>query len=296
MFYTYNYFRQHNNGEEIKNHKEFYKKFSNEREFGGDFSHYDHLIKNRFMDIYGHMINIFLRKMPKNVLDIGCGAGINLPLSKWFDFINYTGIDYAEKTLEHSKSVYSSVHFEVQDAFNLDLNEKFDLAIISSVLILYKEEIDRLKLLENARNSLKDDGLLVAIVWKDSWLLKYSIKLSRVIAMMNKVKLPKDFMGIHFTEKEATNMFNKANFKIEERIHTSQFYGALESVRYLNMKKYKRNFGVAEKELGSEKNQNILQDLKTESNSNFLMSFFYFMAKFFPSSLSMFSIYVLSKK
>lgn len=296
MFYTYNYFRQHNNGEEIKSHKEFYKKFSNEREFGGDFSHYDHLIKNRFMDIYGHMINIFLRKMPKNVLDIGCGAGINLPLSKWFDFIHYTGIDYAEKTLEHSKSVYSSVHFEVQDAFNLDLNEKFDLAIISSVLILYKEEIDRLKLLENARNILKNDGLLIAIVWKDSWLLKYSIKLSRVIAMMNKVKLPEDFMGIHFTEKEATNMFNKADFKIEERIHTSQFYGALESVRYLNMKKYKRNFGVAEKELGSEKNQNILQDLKTESNSNFLMSFFYFMAKFFPSSLSMFSIYILSKK
>ncbi|MCG3675164.1 class I SAM-dependent methyltransferase [Aliarcobacter butzleri] len=296
MFYTYNYFRQHNEDKEIVNHKEFYKKFSNEREFGGGFSHFDHLIKNRFMDIYGHMINIFLRKMPKDVLDIGCGAGINLPLSKYFDFVNYIGIDYAEKTLEHSRSIYPNIHFEVQDAFNLNLKKKFDLSIISSVLILYKEEKDRLKLLENAKNILKDDGLVVAIVWKDSWLLKYSIKLSRIIAKIRKIKLPEDFMGIHFTQKEATIMFEKANFKIEETIHTSHFYGALESVRYLNMKKYKRNFGIGEKEIGNEKKQNILEDLKKESGSNFLITFYYFMANYFPSSLSMFSIYVLSKK
>lgn len=296
MFYTYNYFRQHNNDEEIENYKEFYKKFSNEREFGGNFSHYDHLIKNRFMDMYGHMINIFLRKMPNSVLDIGCGAGINLPLSKWFDFINYTGIDYAEKTLEHSKKMYPNIHFQVQDAFNLNLETKFDLAIISGVLILYKNESDRLKLLENAKNILKDDGLLIAIVWKDSWLLNISIQISKLIAKMKKIKLPEDFMGVHFTEKEAINMFEKANFIVEEKIHTSHLYGALEAVRYLNMKKYKRNFGVAEKELGNEKNQNILQDLKKESGSHFLISFFYFMAKKFPSSLSMFSIYILSKK
>lgn len=296
MFYAYNYFRQHNNDEAIENYKEFYKKFSNEREFGGNFSHYDHLIKNRFMDMYGHMINIFLRKMPNSVLDIGCGAGINLPLSKWFDFIDYTGIDYAEKTLEHSKKMYPNIHFQVQDAFNLNLETKFDLAIISGVLILYKNESDRLKLLENAKNILKDDGLLIAIVWKDSWLLNISIQISKLIAKMKKIKLPEDFMGVHFTEKEAINMFEKANFIVEEKIHTSHLYGALEAVRYLNMKKYKRNFGVAEKELGNEKNQNILQDLKKESGSHFLMSFFYFMAKFFPSSLSMFSIYILSKK
>ena len=296
MFYTYNYFRQHNDEKEIENYKEFYKKFSNEREFGGGFSHYDHLIKNRFMDIYGHMINIFLRKMPKDVLDIGCGAGINLPLSKWFDFVNYTGIDYAEKTLEHSRSVYPKVNFEVQDAFNLKFEDKFDLAIISGVLILYKEESDRLKLLENAKNILKDDGLLIAIVWKDSWLLKYSIKLSRLLAKIYKVKLPEDFMGIHFSQKEAINMFEKANFKVEEKIHTSHLYGSLESMRYLNMKKYKRNFGIGEKEIGDEKKQNILEDLKKESGSNFLITFYYLIAKYFPSSLSMFSIYVLSKK
>lgn len=297
MFYTYNYFRQHNEGKEIDNYKEFYRKFSNEREFGsGNFEHYDHLIKNRFMDMYGHMINIFLRKMPEKVLDIGCGAGVNLPLSKQFDFVDYNGIDYAEKTLEHSRKVYPNVHFEVQDAFNLNLEKKFDLAIISSVLILYKEETDRLKLLANAKDALNDNGLLVAIVWKDSWLLNLSIRISKIIAKNKNIKLPEDFMGIHFTEKEAIDMFEKANFRVEEKIHTAYLYGALESVRYLNMKKYKRNFGIGEKELGNEKSQSILEDLKKESNSNLLMSFYYFMAKYFPSSLSMFSIYILSKK
>ncbi|MGG7073559.1 class I SAM-dependent methyltransferase [Campylobacter sp. 9BO] len=296
MFYTYNYFRQHNEGKEIDDYKDFYRNFSNTREFGGGYNHYDHLIKNRFMDVYGHMINILLRKMPQKVLDIGCGAGVNLPLSKWFDFVQYTGIDYAQKTLEHSKKMYPNVHFEVKDAFNLDLSSKFDLAIISSVLILYKEENDRLKILEQARNVLIDNGLLVAIVWKDSWLLNFSIKLSKIIAKFKNVKLPEDFMGVHFTEQEAVGMFEKANFKVVEKIHTASVWGALESVRYLNMKKYKRQFGNAEKEVGHEKSQSILQDLKNESGSNLLMSIYYTLAKYCPSSLCMFSIYVLEKK
>ncbi len=297
MFYTYNYFRQHNDNEEIKDYKEFYKKFSNEREFGsGNFQHYDHLIKNRFMDVYGHMINILLRKMPNKVLDIGCGAGVNLPLSKWFDFVEYTGIDYAEKTLEHSRTVYPNVNFDVKDAFNLGYKKEFDLAIISSVLILYKKEEDRITLLKNAREALKKDGTLVAIVWKDSWLLNLSIKLSKFIAKRKSIPLPEDFMGIHFTEQEASNMFNKAGFKVSEKIHTAQYYGALESVRYLNMKKYTRSFGKAEKEIGESKPFNILKDLKKESSSSSLMILYYFMAKNFPSSLSMFSIYVLEKE
>ncbi len=297
MFYTYNYFRQYNENKEIKDHKEFYKRFSNEKEFGSDnFSHFDHLIKHRFMNIYGHMINIFLRKMPNKVLDIGCGAGTNLPLSKYFDNIKYTGIDYAEKTLEHSRSLYPNVDFHVKDAFNLDFNKEFDLAIISSVLILYKEEKDRLELLQNAKNSIKDDGTLVVILWKDSWLLKYSILLSKVIAKIRNIPLPEDFMGIHFTENEAVSMFEKVDLNVVEKIHTSSQYGALESIKFLNMKKYKRNFGSNEQELGKSKPQNILADLEKESGSKVLMKIYYFMSKYFSSSLDMFSIYVLEKK
>lgn len=76
MFYSYNYFRQYNNNEEIKDHKTFYKKFSNEREFGGEFTHLDHLVKTRFANMINPMFNIVLRNHPEKVLDIGCGDGV----------------------------------------------------------------------------------------------------------------------------------------------------------------------------------------------------------------------------
>ena len=56
MFFTYNYFKQHNNNVPITDYKSFYKEFSNKREFGGEFTNFDHLIKNRFMDIFGHVL------------------------------------------------------------------------------------------------------------------------------------------------------------------------------------------------------------------------------------------------
>jgi len=295
MFYTNNYFRQHNDNHEIDDYKEFYKKFSNTREFGGKFTHHDHLVKNRFLNVYGHMINIFLRKKPSNVIDIGCGSGINLPLSRFFPQTNFVGIDYAEKALEHSREVYPHVDFHIKDAFNLDYDRKFDVAIISGVLILYKEELDRVKLLENAKESIKDDGVVVAIVWKDSWLLKYSIYLSRLIAKIRRIELPNDFMGVHFTEQDASRMVKKAGMVVDETIHLSAEYGALEAVRYLNMKKYNRDFASGERQL-SEKPLNILQDLQGESGSRYLMRLFYWVSTIVPSSLNMYSIYLLKKK
>lgn len=298
MFKTYNYFRQLNNDQEITDYKEFYKYFSNNREFGsGNFQHMDHLIKNRFMDIFGHLSNIVLRKMPATILDIGCGAGINLPLSKTYDFAKYYGIDYADKTLTHARQLYPNVDFSVMDAFNLTFEDKkFDMVIMSSVLILYENINDRLTLLKNAHRVLKDDGILVAIIWNDSAILRWSIKASRIIAKIRNIPLPKDFMGLHFKQSEALEMFEKADFHVEEVIHTSSLYGALESTRYLNMGKYKRKFGKAEQELGFEKEQNILKDLQVSSNSKGAMKFFYYLSKYFPGSLAMFSIYILKKK
>ena len=78
MFFENNYFRQYNDEKEITDYKSFYKKFSNEREFGGDYSHWDHIVLNRFLHTFGYMFDAVLRKMPKNILDIGCGNGQNL--------------------------------------------------------------------------------------------------------------------------------------------------------------------------------------------------------------------------
>jgi len=163
------------------------------------------------------------------------------------------------------------------------------------VLILYKESSDRVKLLESARKSIKDDGLLIAILWKDSWLLKYTVHFSKLIAKIRKIQLPGDFMGVHFSEKEAMHMFDCAGFVVDERIHLSAEYGALEAVRYLNMKKYTRDFKSGEKQIESKKHVNILKDLQRESGSNYLMKLFYKISQIISSSLNMYSIYILRK-
>jgi len=99
MFVYKNYFRQHNDGNEIEDYKEFYKKFSNDREFGGEHTHRDRLIRHRFVDTFGHIYNAIIRRDPKNILDIACGNGSNLLFSHTFPRIDYHGIDYADKTV-----------------------------------------------------------------------------------------------------------------------------------------------------------------------------------------------------
>lgn len=300
MFYTYNYFRQYNNNNEIENHKEFYKKFSNEREFGcgsekGGYNHYDHLVASRFEETFGHITNITLRKLPKKILDIGCGAGVNLPLSRLFPDIHYTGVDYAEKTIAYAQSEYPNIEFHVADAFNLNLKNKFDMIIISSVLILYKSEKDRVSLLQSAKQSLNDDGIIVAVIWNDSFLTKYSIRLSRIIGKILGKKLPMDYMGIHLTEGEAKKMFKKAGLQVLERFHVGVLEGVVESIKYLNLSKYNRVFGSSEKNTHYEKPQNILKDIKDDTGSNFLSWLFLKVSHYFPNAFSMRSIYVLKK-
>lgn len=296
MFVAYNYFRQHNENQEILDYKSFYRDFSNSREFGGQFVHEDHLVKNRFMNIYGHMVNIFLRKQPKKVLDIGCGAGINLPLSRVFPNVEYYGVDFAEKSIDAAMELFPDVQFQVMDAFDLKFDKaSFDMAILSSVLILYKNEEDRFKLIEQAYKILKPNGLLVCIIWKESFFLINAIRISRIIAKLRKINLPKDFHGVFFSTSDALAMFTKSRFKIEERFHTASLYGVLESVRHLNMSKYRRNFGKVEKESGIEHPQNILEDLVHMSNSPLLTKILFSIERHFPDLFSMFSIYVLRK-
>ena len=293
MFYTYNYFRKHNENREITDYKTFYKKFSNEREFGGSHTSMDKLIANRFLDTTGHLINIFLRKMPEKVLDVGCGAGLYLPLSNYFPNIQYTGVDYAEKALESAKKDYKRVVFEVADAFSLRCKEKYDIIILSSLLILYEEKNDRQSILKSAHSCLAENGLMIVIVWNDSFLLRWSIKLSRIIAAIKGVDLPKDFMGIHFSENEIKKEIFDVGLSLIDCTHTSSRYGALESVRYLNMKKYNRDYS-SEKELSVKKRrQNELDDFIDEAGTPFLSKIFFNLSKIIPSSLSMYSIYVI---
>ena len=124
MYKMYNYFRQYNDNKEILDQKKFYRKFSNEREFGGAYKGIDHLVYSRFFDTFGHVINGILRCRPKRMIDIGCGNGVNLPLSKLFPEIEYYAVEYAEKTLRTAFEDYPDVYFHCCDAFQTSFKDK----------------------------------------------------------------------------------------------------------------------------------------------------------------------------
>lgn len=297
MFATYNYFRQYCDLTDIEDPKKLFTQFSNTREFGGEFTNYDHLVKNRFMNVFGHMFNTVLRKRPGKILDVGCGNGVNLPLANVFPDVEYNGLDLAENTLVNARRQYPNIKFHVGDAFQMPFPDRtFDLTILSSVLILYKAESDRLNLLREVSRVTSDKGIVALIVWNDSPLLNASIKLSRVIGKLLRQNLPLDFNGYHFTRGEIEHMARLTNLKVEEAIHTSHLYGILESVRYLNMSKYNRTFGKAESE-AREQPQNILRDLQRQAGAlPWLTALFFRLGNVVPNWFSFFTIYVLSNK
>lgn len=297
MFYSYNYFRQYNDNKEIKDHKEFYKHFSNTREFGGNYTNMDHLIKNRFHNTLGHMYNIILRKQPEKILDIGCGDGVNLPLANLFPWVDYEGIDYAEKTIEAAQKNYPNIKFKVGDAFKLPYKDgEFDMAILSSVLILYKKESDRVMLLNEAARVLKKDGILVINVWNDTFMIRNSIKLSRVLGNLKHDNLPKDFMGCHFKLKDVKSMVLKTEFRIAEKICTAQLFGLIECLQYLNGKKYHRDFGnekIKEKSLPQCIKKDLFRTVGKDTKWNKIMWLLY---RINEKQFSWMSIYILEKK
>ncbi len=72
-----------------------------------------------------------------SVLEVGCAAG---------DLLNgvkgkrKVGIDFSPTLIEHASSKYPDIHFEVMDAEDISLNEKFDLIVLSN-LIGYVDDI-----------------------------------------------------------------------------------------------------------------------------------------------------------
>jgi SAM-dependent methyltransferase len=296
MFSSYSELRQHNNDAEIDNYKEFYKHFSNKCEFGGNFTHYDHLVKSRFNSNLQVIYNAILRKQPSNILDVGCGSGVNLPLSKIFQ-LDYHGVDYAEKSIAAAKVNYPNATFHVADAFNMDLMDKsFDMVILSSVLILYRNPDDRTNLINECLRIMKDDGVLILVVWNDAPFVRWSIKLSRLLGSIFGEKLPRDFMAIHLTNRELRHQIAMTNGKVSECINTSANFGVLQSVQYLNFSKYRRKYGATESEWKNH-SQNVLVDLVDQAGRlRFLTKIYYYIAKHFPDMFNFYSVCVVSKK
>jgi len=74
--------------------------------------------------------NFFIPKNSK-VLEIGCGTG---ELLKQVEPSYGVGIDFSEKMIDIARQNFPKYKFEIDDAENLNLNEKFDYIIASDFL------------------------------------------------------------------------------------------------------------------------------------------------------------------
>lgn len=297
MFKSYNYFRSYNGDRKIEDHKKFYKYFSNNVEFGGNHTSRDYLINNRFLETLNTVVSTILRAQPKNILDLGCGAGVYLPLSNYFPDIPYHGVDYAENSIAAAKLAYPNAKFSNGDLFDFKSPKKADLIILSLVLILYEKKADRDKILTTLRNNLSTDGCGIVIVWKDNIFIQICQILSRVIAYARGIPLPQDFMCLHFSEKEMRSDFNRNQLVVVDVKHTSPRYGALECAQYLSLQKYKRNF-AEEVELHKKKiSLAEFEDFCEDSGSSSLWVRALYKASFlFPSWFAMHSAYIVRKR
>lgn len=297
MFYTYNYFRQYNNMEPIEDYKAFYRKFSNDREFGADYSNYDHLVKTRLIGDHGAIFNAILRKHPESILDIGCGNGINLPFSRLFPNIDYHGLDYAERSAEMARVEFPAATIHVGDAFDLPFeDDRFDMIIMANFIILYRSADDRRALLQEAFRVLRPGGVLLLLVWNDAPCLRWSIRLSRLVARCCGTALPQDFMGIHFSRRDILETTEPLGFREEERILLGNDYGVMESIRYLSMERYRRVFGKSESDAFAEIPQNVYHDLKKHAKgASWLTALLFGLSRLNDRLFSMYALHIFKK-
>ena len=101
----------------------------------------------------------------EKVLDLGCGNGRLYELFKE-KFVDYDGVDSAEKMIEIAKSRYPKIKFRVADALNLPFPENFfDKVISIAVLHHIPSEEFRLQFLKEVKRVLKPEGKVILLVW-----------------------------------------------------------------------------------------------------------------------------------
>ncbi|MEK7072738.1 MAG: class I SAM-dependent methyltransferase [Patescibacteria group bacterium] len=179
-----------------------------------------------------------------NIVDLGCGSGRLSELVS--DNQNYLGLDNSASLIKIAQNNYSNrknINFQVLDIINNELpNKKFDLALMIAVIHHLPTKELRLKILNNIKESLTDDGLLIITSW-NLWqkdyrrhLFNYRLKITKYkIFSFNDAFIPwqqNQSRYVHsFSKGELKKLLKKAGFEVKEVFYeyrgekTSRFKG-----------------------------------------------------------------------
>jgi O-antigen/teichoic acid export membrane protein/2-polyprenyl-3-methyl-5-hydroxy-6-metoxy-1,4-benzoquinol methylase len=104
--------------------------------------------------------NLFPKRMPGRVLEIGCGDGGLFPYLQ-IPVENYKGIDFSPQFIERFKSTYPEVELECTEGSSyLDRDTQYDVILMDAIV----QHFDRPMLeqhLQNARRMITENGRLI---------------------------------------------------------------------------------------------------------------------------------------
>lgn len=124
-----------------------------------EFNYKNGIASNDYIDYYTKIVNFLIPHInDKNVriLDIGCSTGGLLSIFKLNGYSNLLGFDPSPSAVRAAKKLYN-IEATVNNIFDFNTNEKFDLIILSAVL---EHLVDFSNSMQKIRALLKDQGLL----------------------------------------------------------------------------------------------------------------------------------------
>ena len=108
----------------------------------------------------------FLEKYLKkgdSVLDIGTGTGVLSLLAKKYGAGRVLAVDISEDAVNCAKENLKDYDVEVRKNYlNFDIGEKFDITVANL------DANPAMELLQYAKNTMKEDGVLI-LTWFDKW-------------------------------------------------------------------------------------------------------------------------------
>lgn len=153
------------------------------------------------------------------VLELGCGAGANVPLFKELS-VAYTGIDGSESMISKLKHKHPKLNFICADFTKNNLPGKEYDFIIDRASLTHNDSISIIRCLGNCYNLLNNGGYFIGIDWfsQKHFAFKYGEFIDPFTKSSKTEGIFAGLGNVHFsTESHLRDLFKK--FYIEELSH-----------------------------------------------------------------------------